>query len=292
MPSIKILTTALASLFVAGLAGLATAEDDTADGGRALEETAKQLNNPISSVWNIVVQNNYTLLKGDISSSYRGRWLTNFQPVMPVPLTEQWNLIARPIVPLVSAPVPRADGSFGREGGLGDIAFQALFSPNASGSFTWGVGPLLQFPTASEDEIGSEKWSAGPALVGLNVSKKWVIGGLLTHAESFAGDDDRDGVSVTSLQYFATRMLPKGWQVGLGSPTISYNWEARSGDRWTVPVGLGVGRTVRIGKMPFQVSFEASYAAIHPETFGERWNFRMILKPVIPALIKKPIFGR
>jgi hypothetical protein len=282
----------VAALLASGLPGPATAQDGTADSGLSLEETAKQLNNPISSVWNIVVQNNYTLFKGDISSSHRGRWLTNLQPVMPLPLTPKLNLIARPIVPFVSAPVPRPDGGFDREGGLGDIAFQAFLSPSSSRGFTWGVGPLFQFPSATDDALGSEKWSAGPALVGLNVSKNWVIGGLVTHAQSFAGDDDRDDVSVTSFQYFATRILPNQWQVGLGSPTITANWEADSDDRWTLPIGLGVGKTIRIGKMPFQMSFETSYAVVHPDTFGERWNFRLILKPVLPALIREPIFGR
>jgi hypothetical protein len=57
-------------------------------------------------------------------------------------------------------------------------------------------------------------------------------------------------------------------------------------------IGLGVGKTIRIGKMPFQMSLEASYAVIHPDTFGERWNFRLILKPVVPSLVKKPLLGR
>jgi hypothetical protein len=106
----------VAALLASGLPGPATAQDGTADGGLSLEETAKQLNNPISSVWNIVLQNNYTLFKGDISSSHRGRWLTNLQPVMPLPLTPKLNLIARPIVPFLSAPIPRPDGGFDREG--------------------------------------------------------------------------------------------------------------------------------------------------------------------------------
>jgi hypothetical protein len=78
----------------------------------------------------------------------------------------------------------------------------------------------------------------------------------------------------------------------MGSPVIVADFEADGGDVWTVPVSLGVGKTFKIGKMPFQISFEASYAVVHPNTFGQRWNFRLQLKPVIPALVKQPIFSR
>lgn len=129
-------------------------------------------------------------------------------------------------------------------------------------------------------------------LVLLCVSRHWVVGGLISHVQSYAGADDRSDVSLTSFRYFATRMLPNRGQAGLGSPTISANWEADSDDRWTVPIGLGVGKTFRIGKMPFQIGFEASHAVIHPHAFGERWNFRLIPKPVVPSRAERPIFGR
>ena len=258
----------------------------------SLEETARQLNNPVAAVWNIVIQNNYTLLDGDITKDARGRWLTNVQPVLPIPLTDRLNLIARPIFPLLSAPVPEP-GGFDRKGGLGDIAFQAFLSPNSRRGLLWGVGPLFQFPTATDDALGTEQWSAGVAAVGLNVGAKWVYGALFTHTESFDGASDRDDVSISGLQYFVTRLLPNKWQVGTGGPTITANWEADdSDDRWTVPIGVSVGKTFRVGKMPLQVIFETSYAVVHPDTFGERWNFRLLLKPVVPALIQKPIFGR
>jgi len=275
----------------------ATSQTKTAAGGgqaaasSSLADTAKQLNNPIGGVWNVVLQNNLTLLKGDISSESQVRWVTNFQPVMPVPVTEDWNLITRPIIPFVSAPIPQASGGFDREGGVGDITLQLFASPSASQGFVWGLGPVFQFPSASSDALGSEKWSAGPSLVVLNVGKRWVVGGLLTHVQSFAGNGARDTVSVSSLQYFATLLLPNQWQVGLGTPVISVNWEASEGNQWTVPIGLSVGKTVKLGTMPFQMSFETTYAVVHPEFFGERWNFRLILKPVVPALIRKPIFG-
>ena len=266
--------------------------EKTESGTASVEEVGRQLNNPVSSVWNIVIQNNYSLNKGDISNDYRGQWVTNFQPVLPVPLTEDWNLITRPVLPIVSAPVPQPDGSFDRETGLGDMALMSLLSPADAHGLIWGVGPSFLFPTATSKELGSEQWSLGPAAVGLVLTKKWVVGVLAQQWWSYAGDDDRRDVSLFNLQYFVYRFLPNRWQVGLGSPVISANWKAPSGDKWTVPIGLGVAKTFLIGKMPFQVGLEASYAVVHPDTFGQRWNFRLQFKPVLPALIQKPLFGR
>ena len=280
-------TIALAALLFAFPAS--SQEASTEDG--SIEETARQLNNPVGTVWNIVFQNNYKLLNGDISSKNRGLWLTNFQPVMPLPVTRNWNLIARPILPILSAPVPLTNGNFDRQTGLGDIAFQAFVSPNKTSGLVWGLGPVLGFTTATDNGLGTDKWTAGPAALALYVSQQWVVGALVTQIWSYAGKSRSDDVSIGTLQYFVTRILPGGWQTGLGTPIITANWEADSDDRWTVPVGPSVGRTFRVGKIPLQVSLEASYAVVHPDTFGERWNFRLVLKPVIPALIKKPLFG-
>lgn len=261
-------------------------------GTASVEEVARQLSNPVSSVWNLVVQNNYSLNKGDISSSHRGQWVTTFQPVLPLRLTEDWNLITRPVLPIVSAPIPQLDGSVDRENGLGDVALMSLLSPANPRGLIWGAGPSFLFPSATLRDLGSEHWSLGPAAVGLVLTQKWVLGALVQQWWSYAGDDDRRDVSLLNLQYFLYRFLPNRWQVGLGSPVISANWKAPSGDRWTVPIGLGVAKTFLIGRMPFQVGFEASYAVVHPDTFGQRWNFRLQFKPVVPALIQKPLFGR
>lgn len=278
------------SALLLGLAvcGPARADDQNDD----ISEVARQLNNPVGSVWNLVVQNNFSLNKGDISDSQRGKWVTTLQPVMPVPLTEKWNWINRPVIPIVDAPIPQLDGSFDRETGLGDIAYMGLLTPAQPKGFLWGVGPTLLFPSATPDELGTEKWSAGPAAVGLVLNKKFMLGALVQQWFSYAGDDDRNDVNLLNLQYFAWWFLPNQWQVGMGSPVIVADFEADGGDVWTVPVSLGVGKTFKIGKMPFQISVEASYAVVHPNTFGQRWNFRLQLKPVIPALVKQPIFSR
>ena len=167
------------------------------------EELSRQLNNPVSSVWSMVFQNNYTQLKNDIGDvpgwdEGDDKWFYNltFQPVLPLPLTSEWNLINRPVIPIFAdRPVLESDG-FNEVDGMGDIALLSLLSPaKTAGSFLWGAGPTFIFPTASKDELGQEKWQAGPAAVGLYLGKEWIFGAFPQHWWSFAGNDDRKSTS-------------------------------------------------------------------------------------------------
>jgi hypothetical protein len=266
--------------------------EELKDGTASVDEVGRQLSNPVGTLWNLTVQNNLSLNNGDLSSKDRVQWVTNLQPALPIPLTERWNLITRPVISIVSAPIPTPSG-FDRETGLGDMVLLNLLAPADPRGLIWGAGSSFLIPTATDNDLGSEKFSMGPAAVGLFLNEKWVGGALVQQWWSVAGDDDRRRVSAMNLQYFLYRFLPNGWQVGLGGPIISANWSARNNDdRWTVPIGLGVARTFRIGRLPFQMGFEASYAVVHPDNFGQRWNFRLTLRPVIPGLIQDPIFGR
>jgi hypothetical protein len=177
-------------------------------GAMSAEELNRQLNNPVSDVWNMVFQSNYTQLKSG-SSDYRGwkegedKWFynLNFQPVLPLPLTRDWNLINRPVFPLFAGrPVPESNG-FQDADGLGDIALVSLLSPaKTAGGLLWGVGPSFVFPSATKDELGQEKWQAGPAAVGLYLGKEWIFGAFPQHWWSFAGNDDRKSTSQTNIQ--------------------------------------------------------------------------------------------
>ena len=149
-------------------------------GEMSAEELNRQLNNPVSSVWSMVFQNNYTQLKSgsrDVPGWKEGddKWFynLNFQPVLPLPLTRDWNLINRPVFPIFAGrPVPESNG-FQDADGLGDIALVSLLSPaKTAGGFLWGVGPSFIFPSATKDELGQEKWQAGPAAVGLHLGKE------------------------------------------------------------------------------------------------------------------------
>ena len=266
-------------------------------GRMSAEELNRQLNNPVSSVWSMVFQNNYTQLKNDTMDAPgwdKGddKWFynLNFQPVLPLPLTSEWNLINRPVIALFAdRPVLESDG-INDVDGMGDIAFVSLLSPaKTAGSFLWGAGPTFIFPTASKDELGQEKWQAGPAAVGLHLGKEWIFGVFPQHWWSFAGNDDRKSTSQTNIQYFIWRLFPGQWQVGT-APNISIDWKADGNNKLTLPVGLGVGKLFKIGGLPIKFILEGQYAVVHPDDFGQRWNMRFTVTPVLPSLIKSPLF--
>jgi hypothetical protein len=271
---------------------------DEGQGTMSAEELNRQLNNPVSSVWSMVFQNNYTQLKNnfeDVPGWDKGdeKWFysLNFQPVLPLPLTSEWNLINRPVFPIYAGrPILESDG-FENADGLGDIALVSLLSPaKTPGSFLWGVGPTFIFPTASKDELGQEKWQAGPAAVGLYLGKEWIFGAFPQHWWSFAGNGDRQSTSQTNIQYFIWRLLPDQWQIGM-APNITIDWEADDDNKLTLPVGLGVGKLFKVGGLPIKFILEGQYAVISPDDFGQEWNIRFTVTPVLPSLIKDPIFN-
>ena len=255
----------------------------------SLEEIDQQLNNPLTSLWSLTLQENMSLKRG---SDFRGTKTSNtlfFQPALPIPLQKGRTFIARPVIPLVTAPVPdktspgETDGS---ETGLGDIQLLSLYGPDKAKGLTWGIGPTFKFPTASDDLLGSGKWQAGPAAMILNLGEKWTTGAIIQHWWSFAGDDDRPATSQTDLQYIFRRKLPGAMSIGMG-PTMTIDWEADDDNRVTLPIGLGITKTIRLGKMPLKVRFEPQYSLIKPDDFGTTWNFRFQITPVIPSPFAK-----
>jgi hypothetical protein len=149
------------------------------------------------------------------------------------------------------------------------------------------VGPTFQFPTASDDDLGSEKYSAGPAGVGAFIGEDFILGALSQNWISFAsasGGSDRNDVEFSWLNLFYFLNFEGGWQVG-GTPVITADWEADSDNRWSVPVGLGVYKThFFFGKLPIKLGVESQYYAVQPDDYGPEWNIRFTFAPVIPAL--------
>lgn len=251
----------------------------------SVEDIARKLNNPVADLWSLVFQYNHTFLKGSPSEAFRGQDGLTFQPVLPLHLGKNWNLITRPVFPIVfNGPTfSRADG-FGSTGGFGDIAVVSMLSPAKNTKWIWGVGPTFLFPTARLDALGQGKYQVGPAAVGLMMSKKWVVGALAQQWWSYAGEGDRPNVSQANIQYFIQRLLPNRWQVGM-TPNILIDWNAKPGNQVTWPIGLGCAKTVKIGKLPVKIQLEGQYMLIHPDDFGQRFNIRLQVTPVIPPLL-------
>jgi hypothetical protein len=280
-----------------GLAAIDPKEASHASTPEDLQEVGKQLNNPISSIWNITTQSNMYFEKGNLSSAYRGQFVFNFQPVLPIPLTDNWNLIPRPVFPFLSTPYIRsvdpATGSrdWSRTAGLGDISLVTMLSPNTQGMVV-GFGPSFIFPTANTYNLGQGKMQVGPAAAWVFLTEHWVGGIFVQNWWSVGGTSATPVVNQMNLQYFLFRMLPGAWQIQM-TPNVLVNWRATSGNSLTFPLGLGVGKTFRLapGLPPIQAALEFQWMAAHPDDFGQRYNIRFVFKPVLPNLVKTPIFN-
>lgn len=238
-------------------------------------DLAQELNNPVADLITLPVQMNYD---SDIGPAEDGQKLqVNIQPVIPVELNEDWNLITRTIVPVISQEdlFPGAESQFG----LGDISVSLFASPKKSNNgVIWGVGPVLYLKTATDDLLGAEKWGAGPSAVVLTMRGRWTVGALANHVWSFAGNDNRDDIDNTFVQPFVAYTWPNAWTLSVQSET-NYNWEA---EEWSVPVNIAVSKLVTLGKLPVSLSAGTGYWLESPDAGPEGWRFRLQANFVLP----------
>lgn len=238
------------------------------------EDLAKKTQNPISDLISVPFQNNTNFGLGPYD---RTQNILNIQPVIPFHLTDNINLISRTIAPIIRQPDLFDSG---HTDGLGDISLSLWFSPKDSGEIIWGVGPHLVFPTATDNVLGTEKWSAGPTAVALTIQGPWVVGGLVNQYWSYAGKGNRDKVSQFLVQPFVNYNFQGGFYL-VSSPIITANWEAASGNKWVTPIGGGVGKIFKIGKLPLNAQTQAFYN-VEQTTFGPDWTLRFQLAFLFP----------
>jgi hypothetical protein len=277
------------------VAGTVRAEDpavDPATGGPSIAELNKQLANPVSSLWSIAMQQNNYLLDMGPGESERWNSNLNFQPVLPVSINDDWNLITRPVITAFnSVPHPREDRfpiEWTRSETFGDSVLMELFSPSPKQAGNWllGLGPTFIFPTANSKYTGQGKYQVGPAALVGYLDEKWIAGALVQQWTSFSGaGGSRDSVSQMNFQPIAALFFDHGWSVGY-SGNILANFKADGGDVWTVPLGIGAGKIVKFGKLPVKINLAVQYMVVHPDEFGQKWNFQLSVTPVIPKLIR------
>lgn len=259
-------------LFAVALLALpvaASAEESDAD-------LAQELTNPVADLVTVPIQMN---LDRNIGPAEDGTKLTtNIQPVIPFDIGENWNLITRTIVPVISQDdlFPGAGSQFG----LGDINLSLFLSPKkpTDSGLVWGAGPTILLPTATDSLLGAEKWGAGPAAVGLVLKGPWTVGMLANHIWSFAGDDDRPDISNTFMQPFVAYTWPSAWTASVQSET-SYNWES---EQWSVPVNVALSKLVKVGKLPVSLQAGVGYWAESPDNGPEGFRFRLQANIVLP----------
>ena len=238
-------------------------------------ELAKKTQNPVADLISVPFQNDFNFGVGPEDKMV---WILNVQPVIPIKLTEDWNLITRTIVPIINQPslFPGSESAFG----LGDINPSFFLSPAKPGAVIWGVGPTFTLPTATDSKLGAGKFSLGPTAVVLTIQGQWVLGALANNQWSVAGWGDND-VSQLLVQPFVNYNIADGWYLTSG-PIMTANWKARSGDKWTVPVGGGVGKLFKLGKLPINTSLQAYYNAEKPQNAAD-WQLRFQVQFLLPT---------
>jgi len=244
-----------AVVFAAALPGLAQ-DSDT-------EALAKAAQNPVAAMISLPFQLNATLNYGMDSLQKRDtQYVLNIQPVVPLKLSDKWNLISRTIVPVISQPLPASDSS--PIGGIANIQETLFLSPAKPGKVIWGAGTVFQFPTASNRILGSSKWAGGPAVVVLTMPGNWVLGFLAQNMWSFAGPQRAPQVNQFLLQYFINYNFKGGWYLS-SAPINVADWsQPLNKDVWTVPMGMGVGKIMRWGKQPVNLQLGYYYNLVRP----------------------------
>ena len=273
-----------------------------------MDQLGEAMANPLSYLWLMFMQNDTTWFDGDIADDLgeddkvQNTFL--IQPVLSIQLTERWKTIIRPVIPInsfetvdnVDISTDTAPGvtgvDFDRKTGLGDIVLWTAFSNQYTPPVVWGFGPTVMMNTATDDQLGTGKWSAGPMGIGLFINENWILGTVAQHWWSFAGEDtvkvktslgnvrvDRSDVSLTDIQPIVRWRVSPTTNIGM-APNWRYNWET---NQLNLPLGIGADMLVKLGPLPAKVGLEAYYYVERDDDFGPKFQFRFLFVPVLPA---------
>lgn len=237
-------------------------------------ELAKKLSNPIASLISVPFQNNNDYGIGGLNGS---RNTMNIQPVIPLSLNENWNLIGRVILPVVTQ--YNITGAGEKQNGLSDAVVSGFFSPKSSkNGLTWGVGPVLLLPVGTDDYLTTKKFGVGPTAVALKQSNGWTYGALVNQIWSVAGDSDRPDVSQMFLQPFITY----NWQSGAGlgcNMEMTQNWQSSDTTIWLNPTLSGL---TSLGSQKISLVIGPRLNLAAPDGGKADWGWRAVVIFLFP----------
>ncbi len=236
-------------------------------------DLAQQLANPVASLISVPFQANWDF---GIGVNDATRFTLNIQPVIPLSLNEEWNLIVRTILPVIDAesPAPGIDDA----SGLGDTVQSFFFSPKKPvGGWILAAGPVALWPTATDSQLGGEQWGAGPTALALRQKGPWTFGLLTNHLWSYAGDTARAEVNATFIQPFVSYITSTKTTFTVNSET-TYDW---TGQQWSVPVNLVISQLFKVGSQPMQAFVGGRYYLEGPDG-GPEWGLRAGLVLLFP----------
>jgi hypothetical protein len=295
----------LLAAFLCGTGASRAQQAASAAGGE--QDLQKASQNPVASLISVPLQNNSNFGIGPFD---RTQNVLNIQPVIPLRASENVNLIIRWIAPVLYQPAPgtanlqvygidedtpayfaaQSVQANAAVGGFGDMMPTFFLSPAKPHKLIVGVGPVFVLPTATSKVLGQGKFSIGPSVVALLQPGHWTFGALINNVWSVAGPSDRKSVNQMSLQYFVNYNLDKGWYL-TSAPIITANWRGSSGNVWTVPFGGGVGRIMRLGFQPVNISAQFYGNAAYP-TSGSPWQMRLSIAFLFPKMPKGAAAGK
>ena len=196
--------------------------------------------------------------------------------VLPIPLDDDWFLIARSKGAFVSQAPRKAGDNW--EDGLNNAQTTLFLSPARGNGFFWGAGPVISLPTATNSVTGMNKWGSGPSVAfAWQGSIPWTIGFVANNVWSFGGSPQgSDRTNSLLLNPIVSYRFGDGWSLST-SPNITANWASKSDKRWTVPVGAGIGKAFKIGGQPMTLKLETYYNVVRTGDQASVWAAQLTL---------------
>ena len=261
-----------AVLFAAAMDACGQAQTAPA-GERSATDLAKTTQNPVGDIVSVPFQFNFNNGGAYKDSTY---FNLNFQPVIPIHLNHKVTLISRTIVPIDSVPTGNGTSS----SGVGDIQEQTFFTPARPHKIIVGVGPTFSLPTATASPVKTGTWAGGVSGVVLAMPGPFVVGSLFSQLWPMSDSGGEPKTDLFLWQYFINYNFGKGWALAT-APSITANWDAAAGQKWTVPVGGGISRTLIFQKQPMTLGFQYYYNAVRPDTASST-TVRFIFALIFP----------
>jgi hypothetical protein len=245
------------------------------------EDLAKIAQNPVGNLISVPFQENAYFNVGPLNGTQN---VLNIQPVIPISLNDDWNIITRTILPIIS--LPAFFPGQGSTSGIGDLQISAFLSPANPGGWIWGVGAVTQLPTHSNDLLGNNNAGLGPTFVMLHLTRgdPWVYGVLVNNVWSVGNSGNPFGNAPKYNNGLVQPFLNYNFESGAyltSSPIITANWEARGSQVWTVPMGGGVGKLFKIGRLPVNTQISGYYNVVRPD-FSNNWQIRAQVQFMFP----------
>ncbi len=264
-----------AAVFAAILAGA------SAHAELSPEDLAKIAQNPVGNLISVPFQENAYFNVGPLNGTQN---VLNIQPVIPISLNDDWNIITRTILPIIS--LPAFYPGQGSTSGIGDVQVSAFLSPAKPGAWIWGIGAVTQLPTHSNNLLGNDNAGLGPTFVMLHLTHgdPWVYGVLINNVWSVGSSPNPFGDASKYNNGLVQPFLNYNFEGGAyltTSPIITANWEARGSQVWTVPMGGGVGKLFKIGKLPVNTQISGYYNVVRPD-FSNNWQIRAQVQFMFP----------